>query len=86
VIAELPIGDVTREVKFLSSNYTNPNTNPNTLTMLTLTLTDPHGALESSRSCAPKFCDFIRNYSCTVDGAVVISNLINWWIKSDVGL
>src|SRR6218665_3896650 len=56
----LPIGDVTREVKFLSSKYTNPDTNPRTLTTLTPTLTDPHGAFESF--CAPIFCDFKRNY------------------------
>ena len=65
--------------------YSNNNTNPKTLTTLTLTLADPHGAFESF--CAPAFCDFIRNYSCTVDGAVVTSNLINnWWINSGVGL
>src|SRR6218665_1353029 len=64
----LPIGDVTQEVKFLSSNYTNPNTNPKALTTLTLTLTDPHGAFESF--CAPAFCDFVRNYSCTADVAL----------------
>ena len=67
----LQIGDVTREVEFLSNDYTNPNTNPKTLTTLALTLTDHHDALESF--CAPVFCDFVRNYSCTVDGAVVTS-------------
>jgi len=46
--------------KFLSNDYTNPNTNPRTLTALNLTLTDPHGAFESF--CAPILCDFIRNY------------------------
>ena len=48
------------EMKFLSNDYINPNTNPKTLTTLTLTLTDPHDASESF--CAPVFCDFIRNY------------------------
>src|SRR6218665_882306 len=75
----------TREVKFLSNDYTNNNTDPKTLLMLILTLTDPHDAFESF--CEPAFCDFVRNYSCTVDGAVVTSSLINnWWINSDVGL
>jgi len=32
----LQIGDVTREVKFMSNDYTNPNTNPETLTTQTL--------------------------------------------------
>ena len=81
----LPIGDVTREVKFLSNDYTNNNTNPKTLTTLILTITDPHGAFGSI--CAPAFCDFVRNYSCNVDGAVVTLNLINnWWVNSGVGL
>ena len=40
----LQIGDVTQEAKFLSNDYANPNTNPKTLTTLTLTLTDPHDA------------------------------------------
>jgi len=62
---------VTREVEFLSNDYTNPNTNPKTLMTLALTLADHHGDFESF--CAPVFCDFIRNYSCTVDGAVVTS-------------
>jgi len=53
----------------LSNDYTNPNTNPKTLTTLALTLTDHRDALESF--CEPVFCDFIRNYSCTVDSAVV---------------
>src|SRR6218665_2329840 len=68
----LQIAAVTREVECMSSNYTNPNTNPKTT--LALTLTDHHDAFESF--CAPVFCDFVRNYSCTVDGAVVTSNLV----------
>ena len=67
----LQIGDVTREVEFLSNDYTNPNTNPKTLTTLALTLADHHDAFESF--CEPVFCDFAWNYSCTVDGAVVTS-------------
>ena len=63
----LQIGDVTWEVKCMFTDYTNHNT----LTTLALTLTDPHGAFESF--CAPAFCDFVRNYSCTIDGAVVTS-------------
>jgi len=43
----LQIGDVTREVEFLSNGYTNPNTNPNTLTTLALTLANHHDAFES---------------------------------------
>ena len=58
-------------VEFLSNDYTNPNTNPKTLTTLALTLADHHGAFESF--CAPVFRDFVQNYSCTVDGAVVTS-------------
>ena len=49
--------------KFLSDNYTNPNTNPSILTTVTLTLTgltDIDDAFE--RFCAHIFCDFIRNY------------------------
>jgi len=38
------------------------------LATLTLTLTDPHHAFQ--RFCAPVFCDFLRNFSCTVDGAI----------------
>jgi len=38
----------------------NPNTNPKTLTTLSMTLTDPQDAFESF--CVPVFCDFIRNY------------------------
>jgi len=64
----LQIGDVTREMKFISNNYTNPNTYPETLTTLTLTLADPQGAFESF--CAPVFYDFVRNYSCTVDSTI----------------
>jgi len=47
-------------MKFLSHDYTNPNTNPKTLTPLTLTLAELHDAFESFR--VPVFCDFIRNY------------------------
>jgi len=47
-------------VKFLSKDYTNPNTNPKILTTLILTLADPQDAFESL--CAPVFCDFIRDY------------------------
>src|SRR6218665_314035 len=47
----------------MSNDYTNPNTNPKTLTAGILTLTYPDGAFESF--CAPAFCDFIRNYSRT---------------------
>ena len=67
----LQISDVTREVKFLSNDYTNPNTNHKTLTTLALALTDTHNASESF--CAPVLYDFVRNYACTVDGAVVTS-------------
>src|SRR6218665_346026 len=67
----LQIGDVTREVEFLSNDCTNPNTNHKTLTMLALTLADHHYAFESF--CAPVFCDFVRNYYSTVDGAVLTS-------------
>src|SRR6218665_2253686 len=62
-------GDVTREVQFLSNDYTNPTI----LSTLALTLADHHDAFESFS--APVFCDFVRNYSCTVDGAVVTSKL-----------
>jgi len=44
----------------MSSDYTNPNTNPRILATLTLTLTDPLHAFESFY--APVFCDFIRKY------------------------
>src|SRR6218665_351191 len=36
----IQIGDVTREVECMSNDYTNPNTNPKTLTTLALTLTE----------------------------------------------
>src|SRR6218665_3620174 len=65
----LQIGDVTREVEFLSNDHTNPNTNPKTLTTLALTIADHQDAFESFY--APVFCDFVRIYSCSVDGAVV---------------
>jgi len=57
----------------MSHDYTNPNTNPKTLTTLALTLTDRHDAFESF--CTPVFCDFVQSYSRTVDGAVVTSNI-----------
>src|SRR6218665_269882 len=56
--------DLTRSynfVQFLSNDYTNPKTNPKTLTASILTLTYPDDAFESF--CALAFCDFIRNYS-----------------------
>jgi len=53
-------------VKFLPNDYTNSNTNPKTITMLILTLTDPHDAFESF--CALVFCDFIRHYLGTYVG------------------
>src|SRR6218665_2672168 len=78
----LPIGDGTREVKFLSNDYTNNNTNPKTLTTLILTYNCPSRRFWKL---LPAFCDFVRNYSC--NGDVVTSNLINnWWINSGVGL
>jgi len=52
---------VTTEVKFLSNDYTNPNTNPKTLATLTLTLTDTHNSSESF--CALVFCDFAKDAS-----------------------
>jgi len=65
----LEVGDVIHEVKFLSNDYTNPNTNLKNLTTLTLTLTNPLGDIESF--CEPVFCDFVHNYSCTVvDSAI----------------
>src|SRR6218665_3594962 len=67
----LQIDDMTREVEFLSNDYTNPNTNPKTPMRLALTLADHPDAFESF--CAPVFCDFVRNYSCTINGAVVTS-------------
>ena len=71
----LQIGFVTQEMKFLSNDPINPNTNPKTLTTLTLTLTDPHGAFENS--CLPVFCDFVRNCSCTVNCAIGTSIFLN---------
>ena len=53
-------GYMNSEIKFLSKAYTNPNTNPKTLTAGILTLNNRHGAFESF--CALVFCDFIRNY------------------------
>src|SRR6218665_651305 len=67
----LQIGDATREVEFLSNDYTNPYTKSKNFTTLSLTLAEHHDAFESF--CAPVFCDFVRNYSSTVDGAVVTS-------------
>src|SRR6218665_1188261 len=46
----LQIGDVTREVEFLSNDDTNPNTNPKILTTRALTLADHHDAFESGRA------------------------------------
>src|SRR6218665_2795751 len=64
-----------RSVKFLSNDYTYPNTNPKTLTTLALALTDPQDTFEFFCFCAPVFCEckFVQNYTCTVDGAVVTS-------------
>src|SRR6218665_1305782 len=67
----LPFGNVSKEGEFLSIDYTNPNTNPKPRTTLVLSLADHHNAFESFH--APAFCDFVGNYSCTVDGAVVTS-------------
>jgi len=50
----LQIGDMTREVEFLTNDYTNTNTNPKTLTTLALALADHHDVFESF--CAPVFC------------------------------
>ena len=49
-------------MKFLFNayTYTNPNTNPRTLTADILTINDRHNDFESF--CALVFCDFIRNY------------------------
>jgi len=52
-------------------DYTNPNTNPKIITTLALTLTNPHDAFESF--CSMVVCEFVRNYSCTMDGAMVTS-------------
>jgi len=82
------MGDVTRDVNFLSSNYTNPNTNPKTLTTLTLTLTDPHGVTALLKA-------FVHRHFVILYGTIpapptvhlVTSNLINnWWINSSVCL
>ena len=48
----------------MSNDYTNPNTNLMTPTMITLTLTDPYDAFGSF--CAPVFFDFIRSDSHVV--------------------
>src|SRR6218665_1739528 len=72
----LQICDLTRSYnffKFLSNDYTNPNTNPKTLTAGILTY--PDDAIESF--CAPAFCDFIRNYSGTDVCPLVTSILIS---------
>jgi len=45
-----------------------------TLRTLILTLTDPQGAFESF--CVPVFCDFARNYSCTVNVAIIVTSFI----------
>ena len=61
---------------FVQWLYTNPTTSPKTLTMLNLTLADPHDAFESFR--APVFRDFIRNYSVSELGPLVASkNVLN---------
>jgi len=66
----LQIGDVTHEVEFLSNDYNKPNTNPDHHDACPYP-SRPSRCFESS--CAPVFCDFVRNYSCTVGGAVVTS-------------
>jgi len=45
----------------MSNDYTNPTTNPKTLTTLALTLTDPHGAFESF---------FVRRHFVTLYGTI----------------
>jgi len=55
----------------MSNDFNNPNTNPKTLRTLVLTITDHRDAFESF--CTPVFCDFVWNYFCTFDGAVVTS-------------
>ena len=45
-----------------------------------LPLADHHDAFESFW--APVFCDFVRNYSCTVNGAVVTLLLIRTNMKT----
>jgi len=52
-------------VKDLSNDYTNPNTNPKTLTMLNLTLTNPHDALKA----------FVCRYFVTLYGTILCPNL-----------
>jgi len=59
------------EVKFLSNDYTDPNTNPKTHKTLNLTQTDLHDAFEIF--CAPVFCYFTRNYSGSELGPLVTS-------------
>src|SRR6218665_2018472 len=56
----LQIGDVTRQVEFLSNNYTNPNFKSRTFTTLALTLADHHDAFES----------FVRRYFVTLYGTI----------------
>jgi len=51
------IGNVTREVKFMSDDYTNLSVNPKALETLALTLTDPHDA-------------FVRRYFVTLYGTI----------------
>src|SRR6218665_3146868 len=58
----LQIGDVTREVEFLSNDYTNPNTNPKTFTTPVLTLADQHDA-------------FLRWYFVTLYGTTAPSTV-----------
>jgi len=50
------------------TTLTQNNINSKNLSMLTLTLTDPRE--DFSSFCPPVFCDFVLNYSCTVDGAI----------------
>ena len=58
MIAEgLQIRDVTREMEFLSNDYTSPNTNLKILTTLALTIADHHGA-------------FVRRYFVTLYGTI----------------
>jgi len=56
----LQIDDVTREVEFLSNDYTNPNTNHKTLTTLALILADHHDAFKA----------FVRRYFVTLYGTI----------------
>src|SRR6218665_1304259 len=76
-------------MKFLSKTYTNPNTNPKTLTAGILTLNNRHGAFESF--CAPVFCDFIRNYFLSdsetfglLDTSVFVRRPTHWAQRSAV--